>query len=271
MGNSWSIDENALPKRPYKLALFYEVQPGDRIHAADEALLARYVKDILASSTRLSVVGSPVRAAALSAAFRRAREMGADYFLILKTSETERHIQIDAELRVGRTGSPAASFGAYRTGNDRVKNAVSQVVDSLEAALPPQGGILKRRQDTVLVDLGKADGVPDGATLLVIKQGRLQVKPEGLGLSYPSSAVLGEVTLTRVGEEASEGTLKSSGFFDTVNLGDRVVLAPPPGSLPASGGAGKASPALAAAPPGNGSIPGANALPGLFLFVKSLR
>ncbi|HUW42235.1 MAG TPA: tetratricopeptide repeat protein [Rectinemataceae bacterium] len=276
VGNSWSIDENSLTKRPYKLALFYEVQPGDRIHAADEALLARYVKDIFASSTRLSVVGSPLRAAALSAAFRRAREMGADYFLILKTSETERHIQIDAELRVARTGSPAASFGAYRTGNDRVKNAVSQVVDSIETALPPQGGILKRRQDTVLVDLGKADGIADGAALLVIKQGRLQVRPEGLGLSYPDSAILGQVTLTRVGEEASEGTLKSSGFFDTVNIGDRVVLAPLPGSGNASAGgsAGQAAPALAAARSAPGSsasgLP-ANALPGLFLFVRSLR
>jgi tetratricopeptide (TPR) repeat protein len=276
VGSSWSIDENALVKRPYRVALFYEAQPGERIHAADEALIARYVKDVLASSTKLSVAGAPSRTASLSDAFRRAREAGADYFLILKTSETERHIQIGAEMRVARTGSAAATFGAYRTGNDRVKNAVSHIVDSLEASLPPQGGLLKRRQDSVLVDLGRVDGMATGAKLLVIKQGRLRVRPEGLGLSYDPQDVIGDVTLTRVGEEASEGTLKSSGFFDTVNIGDRVVLAPPPASDTAASGTTAASKAASARATAQGGAGGSgaqseNALPALFLFVRSLR
>ncbi|HTX72786.1 MAG TPA: tetratricopeptide repeat protein [Rectinemataceae bacterium] len=275
VGRSWSVDENALPKRPYKLALFFEPQAGGRIHTADEDLLLRYLKELLAASTRVSVVSLPARVGSLSEAFRRAREAEADYFVILKSQENEREIALQCELRVARTGSPAASFSAYRTGNDRVKNALSRIVDLLGSSLPPYGSLLKRSQDRVLVDLGRADGLKEGDKLTVLKQGSAQVKPEGLGLSYPPSAAIGEVTLTRVGEEASEGSLKSAGFFDTVNLGDRLVIAAPvstkagtTGGTPgAAGSPTPGSPGQAVATP---SVPEPT-FPGLFMLVRSLR
>ena len=272
VGRSWSVDEGALPKRPYNLILFYEPQPGGRVHVADEDLLARYMKDLLASSTRLGVMAAPAKAAGLSNAFRRAREAGADYFLIVRSRETDRDIEISGELRVARTGSLATTLGAYRTGNDRVKNAASRIVSLLGSSLAPEGTLLKRSQDRVLVDLGKEDGIAAGAKLSVLKRGSIQVKAEGLGLSYPPSAVIGEVTVTRVGDEASEGTLKSAGFFDTVNLGDRLVLAPAP---PTNAGQGKAATTQTGAA-GGAQQPGTAAqpepvFPGLFLFIRSLR
>jgi hypothetical protein len=94
------------------------------------------------------------------------------------------------------------------------------------SSLAPRGDLVRRSQDRALVDLGKAEGLAVGAKLRVLKKGSLDVKPEGLGYSYPPEAVIGEIELTRVGEEASEGKLKSSGFFDTVNVGDQVVLEP---------------------------------------------
>lgn len=226
LGRNWGIDETALPKRPYKIALFYVDRPGAGIHAAGQEFLLRYLEDILASSSRAAILPVAPKVASFAEAFKTAREAEADYFAIVSLKETDRDLEIDADMRVARTGSPASSFQSYRTGNDKVKNAASRVADLLLSALPPLGSLVKRSQDRVLVDLGKADGLGSGAKLVVVKKGAVQVKPEGLGISYPPSSVVGEIALTTIGEEASEGTLKSAGFFDTVNIGDQAVLAP---------------------------------------------
>jgi tetratricopeptide (TPR) repeat protein len=277
LGRNWGIDEAALPKRPYKIALFHIDKPGVGIHAAGQELVIRYLEDILASSSRAAVLPLAHKAASFADAFRTAREAEADYFAIVTVKETERDVEIDAELRVARTGSPAASFQSYRTGNDRVKNGASRAADLLVSALPPLGALVKRSQDRVLVDLGKTEGLAAGAKLTVVKKGAVQVKPEGLGISYPQSSVIGEVGLTLIGEDASEGTLKRTGFFDTINIGDEVVLAPAP-AVAATAAGTKAPAAGAGSGPGAKTIPAATAAaeprkewPGLFTAVSALR
>jgi tetratricopeptide (TPR) repeat protein len=225
LGRNWGIDETALPKRPYKIALFYIDRPGASIHAAGQELVLRYLEAILASSSRAAILPVAPKVLSFAEAFKTAREAEADYFAIVSVKETERDLEIDADMRVARTGSPASSFRSYRTGNDKVKNCASRAADLIISALPPLGSLIKRSQDRVLVDLGKADGLSPDAKLVVVKKGAVQARPEGLGISYPPSSVLGEISLTSIGEEASEGTLKSAGFFDTVNIGDQAVLA----------------------------------------------
>jgi tetratricopeptide (TPR) repeat protein len=225
LGRNWGIDETALPKRPYKIALFYIDRPGASIHAAGQELVLRYLEAILASSSRAAILPVAPKVSSFAEAFKTAREAEADYFAIVSVKETERDLEIDADMRVARTGSPASSFRSFRTGNDKIKNCASRAADLIISALPPLGSLIKRSQDRVLVDLGKADGLSSGAKLVVVKKGAVQARPEGLGISYPPSSVLGEISLTSIGEEASEGTLKSAGFFDTVNIGDQAVLA----------------------------------------------
>jgi tetratricopeptide (TPR) repeat protein len=225
LGRNWGIDETALPKRPYKIALFYIDRPGASIHAAGQELVLRYLEAILASSSRAAILPVAPKVSSFAEAFKTAREAEADYFAIVSVKETERDLEIDADMRVARTGSPASSFRSYRTGNDKIKNCASRAADLIISTLPPLGSLIKRSQDRVFVDLGKADGLSSGAKLVVVKKGAVQARPEGLGISYPPSSVLGEISLTSIGEEASEGTLKSAGFFDTVNIGDQAVLA----------------------------------------------
>ena len=314
VGRNWSIDEEALPKRPYRIALMYYGEAGDgpgpaaaganaskgasvsavtSEHAAGRKLVLRYLKDILASSSRAKVIGTGAGAASFAEAFKAAREAEADYFALVTFKETERDVELDVDLRVARTGSPASSFKAYRTGNDRLKNSASRVAELLVSSLPPLGSLVKRSQDKVLVDLGKADGLVPGGKLLVVKKGSVRPKPENLGLTYSQSDVLAELSVTAVGEEASDGTLKSAGFFDTVNIGDQVFLAPaaPPatpvaGASPA-GAKGAAAGGATAAGTASTGIPassvsaaqGSSAAaaepqkewPGLFTAVRALR
>jgi tetratricopeptide (TPR) repeat protein len=278
VGRNWGVDEEALPKRPYKIALMYMDTPGASIHAAGQDLVLRYIEDILASSSRAAVINVAPKVSSFTDAFRAAREAEADYFALVSIRETERDVEIDADLRVARTGSPAALFKAYRTGNDRLKNSALRTTELLVSALPPLGSLLKRSQDSVLVDLGKADGLAAGAKLLVVKKGAVQVKPEGMGVTYPQSSVLAEVTVTSVGEEASAGTLKSAGFFDTVNIGDQVFLAP---ATPAAAtGAGTAGKNASTGIPASGASAAGGAVataepqkewPGLFTAIRALR
>ena len=290
LGRRWSVDEEALTKRPYKIILAYVDKPVNGPHVAGQDLALRYLQDILASSSRAEAVPAPLAEASFAEAFKAARDSDADYFVLVSVKEDERDIEIDADMRVGRTGSPAASFKSFRTGNDRLKLSAARTADLIVSSLPPLGALVKRSQDKVLVDLGKSDGLrPEalagagagasggpGIRLAVVKKGSVQPKPEGLGLVYPPAALLGEVTLSAVGEEVSEGTLKSSGFFDTVNIGDQVVLAPAPaaGTTTAAGTSGSAT-AVPAAP---GAQPPALPLaepqkewPGLFTAVRALR
>jgi tetratricopeptide (TPR) repeat protein len=304
VGRSWKVDEDALPKRPYKIALLGaspaagadSLRDGGRAaataageHVGGRQLVLRYLRDILASSSRAEVIGSPSEASSFSEAFRAAREAEADYFALIAVKETERDVELDVDLRVARTGSPASSFKAYRTGNDRLKNSSARVAELLVSSLPPLGALVKRSQDKVLVDLGKADGLAPGSKLLVVKKGAVRPKPEGLGLTYPQSAVLAEVSVSQVGEEASAGSLKSAGFFDTVNIGDQVFIAPPDeaAAKPKDGASGTGAAANGSATvKGNAStgIPAAGPQlaasasaepqkewPGLFTAVRALR
>jgi tetratricopeptide (TPR) repeat protein len=284
VGRDWKLDEEALPKRPYKLALMYVSSSGgpggESIHAAGQELALRYIQGILASSSRLSVLDLPTKALSFADAFKTAREAEADYFALVSIKETERDVEIGVDLRVARTGSPAAAFKSYRTGNDRLKNSASRATELIASSLPPLGSLLKRSQDRVLFDLGKSDGLKVGDKLVVVKKGSVEPKSEGLGVSYPQSALLAEVDVTKVGEEASEGTIKRAQFFDTVNLGDQVVFAPAASaSAPGkSGGTASVAPAKGSTGmPASSGIPASVSAepqkewPGLFTAIRKLR
>lgn len=259
VSSTWRVDQYALPKRPYKLAVFYIEGSGEEYHGSSTPLLARYLSELLSSTSRLSVLSLSPKVGSSTEAFRKAREAGADYYLVVTVRETERDIELDGELKVGRTGSLATRFNSYRSGNDRVKDAASRLDELLVSSLAPRGSLLKRNADRGLVDLGKSDGFKAGDKLLVLRGSGLAVAPNGLGPSYPQDAVVGSFTITRVDEELSEGKLASADFFDRVNVGDEVLLSPP-----SDKSASKKTPPRESRPAGS-------AWSGLFTAIRALR
>ncbi len=267
VSRSWGVDQYALPKRPYRVALFTLPERDESVHTAGQAVLLRYLADLLSSSSRLLLLSLAPAVSSPAEAYRRAREAEADYYLVFRVRESERDLELSAELRVGRTGSLADSFRAYRSGNDRVKNTASRLSALIEGALAPKGAVLRRNQDRALADLGANDGIKVGERLLVVKRGSLAVKPEGLGPAYSPSAVVGEFLVSRVDEELCEGTLKSAGFFDTINVGDELIVAPP--QAPDAGKATK--PQVGTQAPRTSAPPPEPEYPGLFNAIKKLR
>jgi hypothetical protein len=125
---------------------------------------------------------------------------------------------------VGRTGSQAASFYAFRTGPDRLTNASKNIVEQLSASLPFRARLIRRRASQALIDKGKADGLTPNGIYEIIKKGRAGTLNEGIGISYYPEDLLGTLVIEQVGDEIASGTLSRSGFFDLISTGDEVFL-----------------------------------------------
>jgi len=185
-----------------------------------------------------------LRQASFSQSFRQARESGADYFMLVSVTENERDVSIKTELFVGRTGSPAGTFYAYRTGTDRLRSASKGIVDQLSNAMPLRGRLLIRRQGQALINKGRADGVKAEAVYDIVKKGLSRTANEGISLIYNADELVGTITITNVDEEIAVGNITRNGFFDRIESGDEIIFQPENTSRPSSESA--ASPELRA-------------------------
>ncbi|MDD7308071.1 MAG: hypothetical protein PUG78_06635, partial [Eubacteriales bacterium] len=76
----------------------------------------------------------------------------------------------------------------------------------------------------LLVDLGKVENISDGAEFKIIKKGAIKTADSGIGLFYKDSDVLGNLVISKTGEEVSEALITEHGFYDKINVGDEIVL-----------------------------------------------
>jgi tetratricopeptide (TPR) repeat protein len=220
----WDVDPVDAARRHWKVAVF-SLASGDAFyHAGAGTVGSAYVRDLLVHDRNISAVDLDLRQDSFSAAFRGAREAGADYFLIVTVSENARDLSLKGELFVGRTGSPAASFHAYRTGGDRLRNAARALSEQLSTALPFRASLIRRRASQGLIDKGRADGVKAELEYDVVKNGQAFIRNDGIGLMYSPEDVVGKLRIERADEEVSMGTLTRQGFFDRIGMGDEILL-----------------------------------------------
>jgi tetratricopeptide (TPR) repeat protein len=231
----WQVNPVDLAERHWKVAVFSLASQSSFYHVDAGAVASSYVREILVHDRNISYMEQELRQASFSDAFRSAREAGADYFLVITVSESERDISLKGELFVGRTGAAAGTFYTYRTGIDRLRNASRGIVDQLSASLPFRARLLARRQAQGLIDKGRVDGVKSETVYDVVKKGRPVVLNEGIGLSYSADELVGKLTIDSTDEEVASGVLTRNGFFDRIEAGDEIILqkgkdekAPPP-------------------------------------------
>jgi tetratricopeptide (TPR) repeat protein len=219
----WDVDPVEATRRHWNVAVFSLPSGGAFHHAGAEAVGSAYIRDLLVHDRNIGAADLDLKQDAFSAAFRSAREAEADYFLVVTVAENARDISLKGELFVGRTGSPAASFYAYRTGDDRLRNAARSIADQLSAALPFRAELIGRRASQGLMDKGRADGVQAGLEYDVVKKGQAFIRSEGVGLAYSPEDVTGTLRIDRADEEVSAGVLSRQGFFDRIGIGDEII------------------------------------------------
>jgi len=223
----WQLDPVEIDGRHWKIAVFSLSGQSSFFHADAGAIAASYAKEILIHERSIAPMNLALQQPSFSQAFRAAREADADFFFLVSTTENERDISLKGELFVARTGSAAASFYAYRTGNDRLRNASRSLIDQMTASLPFRGRLVQRKQDMGLIDKGKADGIKAGTVYDVVKKGRFQIANQGIGIIYANDDIVGKITIDDVDEEVSAGKMARQGFFDRIEAGDEILLADP--------------------------------------------
>jgi tetratricopeptide (TPR) repeat protein len=222
--NKWKIDVLGLDKVHTKIGLFYIPDPSAIAHPDGERVAVAMVSEVFSYNPRFEVIPSANPSSSYSEAFRKSRERGDDYFILLKLRENGRDIQLTAEMYVSKTGSAAKTFTVFRTGNDRFSNAVRRLVQTILNDMPIKGRIVKRFQGDGVINLGKADGIGKDQVFDILPSGDVAVANEGISLTWKAESLLGTFTITQLDEDVSSGKIERSGFYDRINPGDTVLL-----------------------------------------------
>lgn len=207
----------------YKCMLFYTPGENNTDHFACEQFLIPYFRDMLLHNEQISIVAQPMSSESFSFAYEKAREANAHYFLIISLHETQRAITVRCAVYSAKTGDHIQTYTAYKTGNDKVKEAFGKIEEQFLEALPLRGSIIDRRFDSGLVNLGSYDGVQPENTFLIIKNGAVGQHSDRFQIEYDTADVLGEITITATDELVAEGLITTNLFFDMINPGDEII------------------------------------------------
>ena len=185
-----------------------------------------YMQDLLMRFDTLNLAGGQVEAGSFDHAFQQAREADTDYFLLFNYNETERSFRVECALYLTRTGSFIREFSVYRTGNNRVKEGLLRISGQIHESFSLKGKILAREFDTGIIDLGTAQRIDKDMEFLIIKKGSLKFRSDEIGFLYREEDILGHFLVSGTDENLSEGKIQPISFFDRINPGDEVILAP---------------------------------------------
>lgn len=220
----WNVDPFYLDKTRWNIGIYYTKSPVQLLHCDAEEVAAEMAEESFkgVASTAVHVEKSPV--SSYRQAFSMARKSGDDYFVLMEYDESEREVSIEAAVYNGRNGTQIEKISLFRTGNDRFSSVLRSFRRSILNMLPARGKIIARSGNSILVDMGKTEGISDGAVLDVVKAGYVRTADSGTGVVFDDKYSLGQILISQTGEQIAEGALTQRSFYDRVNVGDEVLL-----------------------------------------------
>ncbi|MBO5137996.1 MAG: tetratricopeptide repeat protein [Spirochaetaceae bacterium] len=221
----WNVDPFYLDKTRWSIGIYPYGSNVQLLHADASLLTVKAIEQQFSGITAIDAK-SYNDFVTYSEAFRLARTLGQDYFVLVEFEENDRELLLKATVYSGRNGTEANSFKFYRTGNDRYAGALRRLCTSISNILPVRGLVIDRNADDVLVDLGTSDGIEVGSELTVVKAGQLYTPDKGMGLEVDEKNILGTIKITQVSESVSQGRYSRKGFFDRMNINDEVMISP---------------------------------------------
>lgn len=224
LAKKWNIEPFYLDKTRWNIAIFYENDNSNFIHADTNRLVAKAASDIFNGVAITSVKTQVTPISGYGEAFKNARTNNFDYFVIISMNEGSNDITLKSTLYSGRTGLEISKDTFYTTGNNRFSTVLRRFRASILEKLSVKGKIIAREGKTVLLDLGKSEKVVADCKFKIVKKGQVKTSDSSSGLLYKDEDVLGVVVITNAGEEVSEGIIENHGFYDKINIDDEVVL-----------------------------------------------
>ena len=220
----WNVNPFYLDKSRWTVGLYWLPTNATLMHPELERVVSEHLCVLFKGILGTNVQAFPKAAASFAAAYSDSRKNGYDYFIIITADESERDIDINAQMNSSRTGTLTQNFSVYKTGNNRYVQALLSLRQGILDVLPIRAKILERSGNDVLVDIGRTEGLVKGAKFAVARKGSLKTADSGRGLRFDDGDLLGTVTLVDVAEDISEGLLGGTGFYDRVNARDELIL-----------------------------------------------
>ena len=222
ISEKWDIDQYLLDKEINRISIFYS--GSDTSHIYGEDVISDYIEYLFMGYENVDIAESS-GTENYAEAFRKARESGADYFIMYRFKETERVVSVAADIYLSSTGNILSTVSTIKTGNQMLPEACRGSVSEIMSLLPTSGRVVKRRFDEALINLGYSDGINTGDRLEIVRKGAVERAKDGFGFYYEPEAVLGYIDITSADELVSEGEITVNGFFDMINPGDLTLSA----------------------------------------------
>ena len=224
LAKRWKVDAFYLDKIRWNIAVFYTENTSTFNHADSDRLTALACGDVFSGIAITSVKTQVTPVSGYGEAFKNARDNNFDYFIMVSLSEGQDDVSLSATMYSGRTGTETFSEKYYATGNNRFSTVLRRFRNSVLEKLTVRGKILQRNGKTVLIDLGRSENIVKDAEFKIIRKGCVKTADSGAGLFFRDDDVVGMLVVTEAGEEVSEATITSHGFYDRINEGDELVL-----------------------------------------------
>ena len=220
----WNVEPFQIDKTRWNIGFFYEKKPVNLFHNDSEEIACRYAAEVFDDTASVAVQVKAEPVLNFAQAFKEARKNKQDYFVVMDFEESEREISLVATIYNGKNGIELFEVNLFRTGNNRLSSILRSFKQNLLEMLPVRGKIIARNGNRLLVDLGKTEGIVEGAVFNIIKSGTVTTNDNEAGLKFAEKNLLGTLTIDSVGEEISQATFALQGFYDRVNTGDEVLL-----------------------------------------------
>ena len=218
------FDQYSIDKNTYSLAFFTENSKNNMIHLKADNELTEYFKDLFFQYNNFEVEDTIIGVNDFNEAFSAARNVGSDYFIILSFDESSRTFSVKGDIYLARSGAHLDYIRIYKTGNNRVSEALIRLSRRIIDLFPVKGTIIVREYDNGIVNLGRMQGIEEDDRFLIIKNGRVELNMSSIELEYNEQDILGEFIITEADENLSLGRIEPKNFFDQINQGDELIL-----------------------------------------------
>jgi hypothetical protein len=224
--NDEVLDQYSIEKNIYSVNIMALRPENNILHLLADVDLAFYFEDFFLQYPYFEIIQTEKAVFSFEEAFRLARQTGTDYFFLLTFQETDRTFQSECKVYLTQTGALLETFKVFRTGNNRIKESISELAFKIKNAFPLKAYLMAREFNEGLINLGRWEGIKEDDVFKIVKKGRLNLLTESIGLKYLEEDILGEFKVTKVDEYISEGIVIPKGFFDLINPGDELFLLP---------------------------------------------
>lgn len=222
----WGVDQFYLLKNQYVLDLYIRKPDIQTYHNLSEQIIADFFDYELEKYDRLTQVQRAKVIREDIDAYKQSHNNGADYYLIIDYSESERIFSMNISVYLARTGVLMEQYTVLRAGNNKVSDAVQLSAGFINDFFPYRGSVINLEGEKALVNIGSLDGLVVGNQFLIVRKGKSRYISEPPWYEVADEDKLGIFTVTAIDEAVSEGTVENPGFFELVNPGDDVYIIP---------------------------------------------